>query len=397
VASDSTIHSGSIYTAAGLLKNGVPVIAWYDTGKNLNFSWRNVGTVTTLNVTNVHVVNQTGNNVASGTGFYSNNGTNNTAIVLPQNAITFRLSATTGLILGSRVKLVLGGTTYDDLYVVWIGSQSTNNLNVAFRQGNPLYSATDNILDNIFGTSQSGTVIAPGTTGTVTPDIGGALTGNTFVQNAKVIDSGGKGAHVDLAVDGGNNVHLAYYDADNGGLYYMHIPANSGKTAPDFTTAPTPIRVDTFLTAGTKLMINVRSEVKGGVLRYVPYISYFHGSFTETLNSIRVAWPVEFDANGRPKDGTYKGEIDRIARPEDSFNGNWEVMTVPVAGVPASDEFICNGIPTYTGNGGWVTPTATTGNATTTLTTNPGRSILLGYKTDRWYEGAILKAQLYTP
>jgi len=200
--------------------------------------------------------------------------------------------------------------------------------------------------------------------------------------NAKVIDSG-KGAHVDMVVDGGNNVHLAYYDTINGGLYYALIPpTGSGNNMTPNTAGVVPVKVDTFLSAGTKIMINVRQETTP-TTRYVPYITYAHASFAETRNSVRVAWRTDFSTTA-PAAGTDEN---------DTFTGKWEVMTVPVSGViPKTDEFICNGLPTQST---WVAPTGT-GTSTLTYNTNLNQTIIVGYMTDKWYEGAILKGDIRT-
>jgi len=119
----------------------------------------------------------------------------------------------------------------------------------------------------------------------------------------------------------------------------------------------------------------------------------------------------------------------------DRFTGKWEVMTVPVSVSetnpahtvsPRTSEFICNGVPTSTG--GWRNPVALTGAGTGNVNALPAhpigdpdktaggvsgapntlrgygingdrmnRTVLVGYMTDRWYEGAILKKDLYTP
>ncbi|MCL2210502.1 MAG: hypothetical protein FWB95_01110, partial [Treponema sp.] len=103
------------------------------------------------------------------------------------------------------------------------------------------------------------------------------------------------GTHVDMAVDGSDNIHLAYYDVFNGGLWYTFIPASGitayaagGTNNRAAVSGMKTVKVDTYLSAGTKITINVRQHGTGN---FVPYISYFHSSFAETRNSIRVAWP----------------------------------------------------------------------------------------------------------
>jgi large repetitive protein len=191
----------------------------------------------------------------------------------------------------------------------------------------------------------------------------------TWQNNARRITpvGSGKGQHVDMVVDN-DNVHLAYYDVNNGGLYYTYIPSASVATNTTINTATAPIKVDTYLSAGTKLMLNVRSGI--------PYISYYHGAFTDTKNSIRVAW--------RKSSNEYAAGMDE----SDKFTGMWEVMTVPVYTVPLSGEFVCNGVPT--GTSAWTAANMPTG---TTLTryTDLNNSILLSYLTNIHYEGAVLK------
>jgi hypothetical protein len=180
-----------------------------------------------------------------------------------------------------------------------------------------------------------------------------------------------KGSHVDLAVDASDNVHLAYYDAANGGLYYLLIPATGTQANRDLTvTNLRPVRVDTYLAVGTKIMLNLRNDTVNSASQTVPYITYFHGSFVQTRNSIRVAWQKNFPvANGTDDN--------------DRFTGAWEVMTVPAQNVPVSNEMICNGVPTAITN--WQDTGLTRG--TTDLT----KSIVVGYMTNQNYEGAILK------
>jgi hypothetical protein len=192
------------------------------------------------------------------------------------------------------------------------------------------------------------------------------------------------GTHVDMAVDGNNGVHLAYVDARNGGLWYTYIPA--GKDPSSNTT----VRVDTYLSAGTKLMINVREQ---GIGNFVPYITYIHNAFAETKNSVRVAW-----RNGTLGHGTNE---------DHTFTGNWEVMTVPAENIPDTNEIVSNGVPTSVGTptttdfNGWAAPNGSnlrpySSNGTGGDTNYMNRTILVGYMTDRWYEGAILKYNIIT-
>jgi hypothetical protein len=279
VATDNTIHKGSIYTAAGFLSNGLPVLAWYDrVNQNLILSW------------------------------------------------------------GSGTPTATGG-------------------------------------NYPYGNANSRVV----------------TTTAQWQSNAVIIDTF-KGTHVDMAVDGANNIHLAYYDLANGGLYYALIQPdatgngagvrpNVSKDTDNKATNIKPVKVDTYLSAGTKLMINVRQEGTAPNQRYVPYISYFHSSFAETKNSIRVAWRTEFSTPTVPPVGSDAN---------DRFTGDWEVMTIPVDHVPLSDEFVCNGVPT--GNAWSGTGTNLTNPSTTY---GLGRTILVGYMTTDSYDGAILKREMW--
>jgi len=205
----------------------------------------------------------------------------------------------------------------------------------------------------------------------------------TWQNNAiKIADFAG--THVDLIVDGGDNVHLAYYDVRNGGLHYAYIPALNANTTtarPNMNiTNIQRARVDTYLSAGTKLMLNVRREgnLSNGMPKYVPYISYFHASFAETKNAIRVAWRKNFtsaDFNGTDA--------------SDRFTGAWEVMTIPVETVPLAEEFICNGVPSAVN---WTVPGGT---SALHYNSNMNKTMLVGYMTTDWYEGAVLKDALW--
>ena len=285
-------------------------------------------------------------------GTYTGGGTNifESAQVIADNTTKYR----------SSIYSAVGGLADGRALIAWFGLDSTDNTEKLFFSYSSSVPANNST--HVYMNTGTGTSPASG----------------TWQGNARVIPgSSGKGSHIDMAVDGGGNVHLAYYDAINGGLYYSYIP--SASVASSSTAGIVTVPVDTFLAVGRKLMINVRWEVN----RYVPYISYYHGAFYDSRNSIRVAWPVKFDYSGNPLAGTYKGAGGYL---EDSFTGNWEVMTVPAETTPVADEFICNGVPASTGN--WVAPGST-------LTASPNKSILLGFMTNTWYEGAILKGTLY--
>jgi hypothetical protein len=190
----------------------------------------------------------------------------------------------------------------------------------------------------------------------------------------------GAGTHVDMAVDRLNGIHLAYVDASKGGLWYTYI-ANAMAPATNTT-----VRVDTYLSVGQKLMINVR-ESGTNTGNFVPYITYIHNAFAETRNSVRVAW------RNTTMAGLAHGTDDN-----NTFTGAWEVMTVPAGTMPNTQEFVSNGVPAAATN--WTAPNFEVADTVNNITTvhrvrTPGagidNTILVGYMTNRWYEGAVLK------
>jgi hypothetical protein len=349
-AGSVTGKRGSIYSAAGLLNNGRPVLAWYDeTNRKLYLSW--AGTPTSTTVTE-RTFTTTGNAA----------NTNGSA---GESARTFTYNSH-GLTTGEVV--TVGTNNY---YVLVLDANTfklfTNNslYTAAYASG----TNTGNI--TITATSAAGSYVTP--------------TQQDW-QNAAVQIDTNRGAHVDMAVDGGNNIHLAYYDVSNGGLWYALVPNNNGTPNP---TGVKPVRVDTFLSVGTRIMINVREEGTG---KYVPYITYAHNSFPGTKHSVRVAWRKDFTTPAVPPAGMDASN---------KFLRTWEVMTVPAGANPKLDEFICNGVPTSNtiGTTGWEDPPQNTG-------ANPPiyrlerdsqylqNSIVVGYMTEYWYEGAILKGNI---
>jgi hypothetical protein len=202
-------------------------------------------------------------------------------------------------------------------------------------------------------------------------------------QGNAVIVHGLAGSHVDMAVDQDDNIHLAYYDVINGGLWYAFIPAIDGTLTtarPNLNRIETA-RVDTYLSAGTRIMINIRREGNNNV----PYISYYHGSFSETRNAIRVAWRKDWGTNFG-----FDSELGRVRTiphgtdEHDSFTGAWEVMTIPTGTTPLVTEFVCNGVPAS----GSLTAIPT---GSTLRSRSLENTIVVSYMTDAHYEGAVLK------
>ena len=172
-----------------------------------------------------------------------------------------------------------------------------------------------------------------------------SVVGGVWQTNAIVIDNDYAGWYVDMIVDEDDGIHIAYYNSAKGDLKYAYLSSYND-------TTPEVVTVDSYLSAGTNITINTRKE--NG--KCVPYISYFYSSFTQTPNSVRIAW--QNDMSGK-KNGAE----------DDKYTGAWECMTIPTQNIP-SDATICNGVPTSGAYGG---------------------TQVLGYMSDAGYERAYIK------
>ena len=203
---------------------------------------------------------------------------------------------------------------------------------------------------------------APGTAKT-------SMTDNPWQTNAVYLDDMYTGWYVDLVVDADDHVHIAYYNSKSGDLKYVYIPDydSVSRNASGQLTGATVVTVDSYLSVGTNITINVRDEGTGTennhVAKYVPYIYYYNTTNNQTMNSIKVAWQ---------KDTTLRdGAIN------DKFTGAWESMTIPTQNIPV-DATVCGGVPTGTHTGG----------------TDYSNTVVLGYMTDVYYEKAYIKGNI---
>lgn len=171
------------------------------------------------------------------------------------------------------------------------------------------------------------------------------VVGGVWQSNALVIDSSYAGWYVDMIVDGDGGIHIAYYNTGRGDLKYAYLDSYNDRN-------PTVVTVDSYLSVGTNITINVRKENN----EYVPYISYYNASSTQTPNSVRIAWRKDMSVLGNGAEN-------------DKYTQNWEVMTVPAQNIP-TDSLICNGVPT----------SGTYEN-----------TVVLGFMTDEGYERAYIK------
>ena len=193
----------------------------------------------------------------------------------------------------------------------------------------------------------------------------------TWQSNAVYLDGAYTGWYVDLVVDAKDQVHIAYYNSKSGDLKYVYIPeydkVTKNATTGELTGGATVVTVDSYLSVGTNITINVRDEGTGTgddhVAKYVPYIYYYNTSNNQTMNSIKVAWQKDTTL----RDGTIN----------DKFTGAWESMTIPTQNIPV-DATVCGGVPTGTHDGG----------------TDYSNTVLLSYMTDAYYEKAYIKGNI---
>ena len=123
------------------------------------------------------------------------------------------------------------------------------------------------------------------------------------------LDSSYNGAHVSLAVDGGNHIHIAYYDSASADLKYIYLDSY-------MDTTPDAARVDAYHSVGLWTDIEVTSAG-------VPYIAYYNNSENGTGDSIKLTYYL----------GTLPTVLDGVDG-SNNITGNWECLTVPVRDVP---------------------------------------------------------------
>lgn len=128
------------------------------------------------------------------------------------------------------------------------------------------------------------------------------------------------GTHVSMAIDKADGVHLAYYSASGGDLYYSYI-AN-----PKTKTVTKTVIVDSYGSVGTYPMIDVAKDSENG--NFIPYISFRCESNSDTTASVKIAYPVNWDKTGNVLNG-----VDS----DDRYTGDWEVSVVPTDNTPLTD------------------------------------------------------------
>ncbi len=134
-----------------------------------------------------------------------------------------------------------------------------------------------------------------------------------------LIDSGHGGEYLDLRIDSGNNIHLAYYDNNNGDLRYIYIPVN------DFASGSfgeiQKMVVDSYLDVGDRLTL----ELNGGDK---PFIAY-----KGVNRSGKAAWMT--------------GSVGPGVNGDDEYTGLWEVSILPAKISNTDSNRFCVGVDTH--------------------------------------------------
>ena len=129
------------------------------------------------------------------------------------------------------------------------------------------------------------------------------------------------GTHVSMAVDASDGIHLAYYSASGGDLYYSYIENPKTQREPTKT-----VMVDSYGSVGTYTMIDVARDSTSS--QFIPYISFRCESNSDTTASVKIAYPVKWSDEGNVLSGV--DEYDR-------YTGNWEVSVIPTDNTPLTD------------------------------------------------------------
>ena len=128
------------------------------------------------------------------------------------------------------------------------------------------------------------------------------------------------GTHVSMAVDASDGIHLAYYSASGGDLYYSYIKNPKTQSEPTKT-----VMVDSYGSVGTYTMIDVARDSTSS--QFIPYISFRCESNSDTTASVKIAYPVKWS------EGNVLSGVDEY----DRYTGNWEVSVIPTDNTPLTD------------------------------------------------------------
>ena len=144
-------------------------------------------------------------------------------------------------------------------------------------------------------------------------EIKSGINGNTWT--AKTISTKG-GQYVQMAIDSKDGIHLAYMSNSGADLYYAYISSYDSSSI-------TEILVDSKNDVGDNCSIDVGREDESS--SWIPIISYKSNEGTKT----KIAYPVAFDDNGKPKAGATSGGF---------FTGNWAVSMLPTKNKSTNDQ-----------------------------------------------------------
>lgn len=124
------------------------------------------------------------------------------------------------------------------------------------------------------------------------------------------------GQYVQMAIDSKDGIHLAYMSNSGADLYYAYIPSYNSSSI-------TEILVDSKNDVGDNCSIDVGRKDESSP--WIPIISYKSNEGTKT----KIAYPVDFDDNGKPKVGATSGGF---------FTGNWAVSMLPTKNKSTNDQ-----------------------------------------------------------
>lgn len=124
------------------------------------------------------------------------------------------------------------------------------------------------------------------------------------------------GQYVQMAIDSKYGIHLAYMSNSGADLYYAYIPSYNSSSI-------TEILVDSKNDVGDNCSIDVGRKDESSP--WIPIISYKSNEGTKT----KIAYPVDFDDNGKPKVGATSGGF---------FTGNWAVSMLPTKNKSTNDQ-----------------------------------------------------------
>lgn len=144
-------------------------------------------------------------------------------------------------------------------------------------------------------------------------EIKSGINGNAWT--ATTISTKG-GQYVQMAIDSKDGIHLAYMSNSGADLYYAYMPSYDSSSI-------TEILVDSKNDVGDNCSIDVGREDESSP--WIPIISYKSNEGTKT----KIAYPVAFDDNGKPKAGATSGGF---------FTGNWAVSMLPTKNKSTNDQ-----------------------------------------------------------